>query len=232
MAEEFIRAGEIELCYESFGDPDHPPVLLVMGLGTQMIAWHEDFCRQTAGHGYRVIRFDNRDCGRSTHLNHVRPPTLRQLATRDRSAAAYTLADMAGDAAGLLEALDVESAHVVGASMGGMIGQSLASHQPERVRSLVSIMSTTGGRFVGQPATRLLPILLRSRPSDRAACVERSVSLFRMIGSPGFERDEDELRELAGRGFDREPSSAELAQLADDPDDLGPLVGWHDAGFD
>jgi pimeloyl-ACP methyl ester carboxylesterase len=208
VGEQLARVGEVELCYETFGDPGQPPVLLVMGLGTQMIAWHEDFCTGIAEHGYHVIRFDNRDCGRSTHLDHARPPTVKQLVTRDASAAAYTLADMASDTAGLLDHLGVDSAHVVGVSMGGMIAQTLASSHPERVRSLVSIMSTTGGRFVGQPAPRVLPVLLRQRPSEREAYVERSVALYGMIGSPGFERDEDELRELAGRAFDRDASSA------------------------
>src|SRR3954470_9253181 len=143
MAEETCTVGDVELCYERFGDPSDPALLLVMGLGTQMIGWHEEFCPTLAGRGFHVIRFDNRDIGRSTKLSHLPPPTLRQIVLRDKRAAGYTLSDMAGDAVGLLDRLGIERAHVVGASMGGMIAQTIAIEPPERVLSLVSIMSTT-----------------------------------------------------------------------------------------
>src|ERR1700753_2783170 len=124
MDEQFCDVGDgITLCYETFGNPSDPTALLIMGLGTQMIAWHEDFCRQFAARGFHVVRFDNRDIGRSTHLRDAPPPTIRQLLLRSKSAAHYRLSDMAEDAAGLLRELDLGPAHVIGASMGGMIAQ-------------------------------------------------------------------------------------------------------------
>ena len=132
MPEQFAKVGEIEICFETFGSRDDPALLLVMGLGTQMVAWPEDFCRQLAGRGYFVIRFDNRDVGRSTHMR-GRPPTLRQLLLRDKRAARYSLADMAADAIGLLDRLGIERAHVAGISMGGMIAQTMTARHPGRV---------------------------------------------------------------------------------------------------
>jgi pimeloyl-ACP methyl ester carboxylesterase len=207
MDERFARVGEIELCYETFGDPADPAMLLVMGLGTQMIGWHEDFCRMLAGRGFHVIRYDNRDIGRSTHIR-ARPPTPRQVVTRDRRAAAYTLEDLATDAAGLLGELGRETAHVVGVSMGGMIAQTLAAARPERVLSLASIMSNTGARWRGQPALRVMPFFLRTRPATRAESVERTLALFRMVGSPAFDRDEAHLRAMSELAFERGPGDA------------------------
>ena len=138
--EQFARVGELDLCYETFGDPDAPPVLLVMGLGSQMVLWDERFCEALAARGFHVIRFDNRDVGRSSILRGLGVPTRTQLFVRSPRGAKYPLDDMAGDAAGLLRGLDIGSAHVVGVSMGGMIAQLLAIHHPRRVRSLVSIM--------------------------------------------------------------------------------------------
>jgi pimeloyl-ACP methyl ester carboxylesterase len=178
-------------------------MLLVMGLGTQMLGWHEEFCEALAGRGFHVIRFDNRDNGRSTKLSHLPAPTLRQLALRDRKAASYSLDDMADDAIGLLDHLDIGRAHVVGASMGGMIAQTIAIRHPDRVLSLVSIMSNTGARLTGQPALGVLPIFLKRAPRTRAAYVDHIVALFETIGSPGFDRDEAEFRALQERAFDR-----------------------------
>jgi pimeloyl-ACP methyl ester carboxylesterase len=178
-------------------------MLLVMGLGTQMLGWHEDFCETLAARGFHVVRFDNRDNGRSTKLSHLPAPTLKQLALRDRKAASYTLDDMADDAIGLLDHLGIERAHVVGASMGGMIAQTIAIRHPDRVLSLVSIMSNTGARLTGQPALGVLPIFLKRAPRTREGYVDHIVQLFDTIGSPGFERDEAELRELQNRAFDR-----------------------------
>jgi pimeloyl-ACP methyl ester carboxylesterase len=201
MPESFCRVGDVELCYETFGDASDPAMLLIMGLGTQMLGWADDFCAQFAGRGFHVIRFDNRDIGRSTLMKGVRPPTLGQILRRDGRAAGYLLADMAGDAVGLLDHLGIDRAHVVGASMGGMIAQTIAARHPERVLSLVSIMSNTGGRFRGQPALRTYPVFLRRSPADREGFIEHIVRLFRVIGSPGF--DEDELRQMLGRSHDR-----------------------------
>jgi pimeloyl-ACP methyl ester carboxylesterase len=206
--EQFADVGDVTLCYETFGDPGDPAVLLVMGLGTQMLAWHPDFCRALAGRGFFVIRYDNRDVGRSTRFDAAPPPTPLELATRRIKRPAYTLPDMAADGAGLLEALGVGAAHVVGASMGGMIAQVMAAEHPDRVRSLVSIMSTTGHRWKGQPAPRVLPLLLAKPPKTKEESVDRLLRLFRIVGSPGFERDEDELRAMTELSWDRGPSAA------------------------
>jgi pimeloyl-ACP methyl ester carboxylesterase len=203
MSEQFCTVGDVELCYETFGDPGDTPLLLVMGLGTQMIAWREDFCAMLADRGFFVVRYDNRDIGRSTHLRDQPPPTLRQMLTRDRRAAAYTLDDLADDAAGLLDCLGIERAHVVGASMGGMIAQMLTVRHPDRVLTLTSIMSTTGHRLWGQPALKVYPFFIAKRPTDKDEAIERIVKLFGIVGSPGFERDEDDLRALASASFDR-----------------------------
>jgi pimeloyl-ACP methyl ester carboxylesterase len=199
---------DIRLCYETFGDPDDPTVLLVMGLGTQMIAWNDEFCERLADRGFHVVRFDNRDTGRSTHLRHLRPPSLKQLALRDGRAAHYTLEDMADDAVALLDHLDVDKAHVVGASMGGMIAQSLAAHHADRVHSLVSIMSTTGNRWKGQPALRTMPMFLSKPPRDPDAYAERTRKVFNLIGSSGFERDDEAIERLARRSWERGVNSA------------------------
>jgi pimeloyl-ACP methyl ester carboxylesterase len=194
--------GGIRLCYDSFGDPSDPALLLIMGLGTQMVAWHEDFCGKLADEGLHVIRFDNRDVGRSTHIEGAPTPTLPQLLMR-RPPAAYRLEDMAGDTAGLLDGLGIPAAHIVGASMGGMIAQTLAATRPDRVLSLASIMSTTCGRLVGQPALRVMPIFLKQAPREREAFIDHTETLFKTIGSSGIERDDAELREVAGLMYDR-----------------------------
>jgi pimeloyl-ACP methyl ester carboxylesterase len=204
VSEQFCDVGGgITLCYETVGDPADPTALLVMGLGTQMIAWQEDFCRQLAGRGLHVVRFDNRDIGHSTHL-HGRPPTLPQLLLRSKRAGVYTIADMADDAAGLLRELDLAPAHVIGASMGGMIAQTLAARHPESVRSLVSIMSNTGHRWSGQPSPRVYTALLRRAPGGREAFVSHMEGVFKAIGSRGLPRDIDDIRALAGESYDRD----------------------------
>jgi pimeloyl-ACP methyl ester carboxylesterase len=147
-------AGSIEIAYQSFGDRADPPILLVMGLATQMLGWPDEFCRALADRGHFVVRFDNRDIGLSTHMHDAPPPDLTAAFAGDTSSASYTLSDMASDTVGLLDAIGLESTHVVGASMGGMIAQTVAIEHPERVRSLTSIMSTTGDPGVGQPTRR------------------------------------------------------------------------------
>ena len=204
MSEQFCDVGGgITLGYETVGDPSDPTALLVMGLGTQMIAWHEDFCRRLAERGLHVVRFDNRDIGRSTHLE-GRAPSVAQLLRRSRAAAVYTLADMAEDASGLLAELKLAPAHVIGASMGGMIAQTLAARHPEQVRSLVSIMSNTGARWSGQPSPRVYAALLRRAPREREAFVRHMEGVFTAIGSRGALRDLDDVRELAGASYDRD----------------------------
>jgi len=203
VSEEFVDVGrDITLCYERFGDPADPPILLIMGLSTQMIAWHEDFCEQLVERGFQVIRFDNRDIGRSTHLKFP-PPTVGQMIRRRFRPEQYTLSDMADDTAGLIEALHLGPVHAVGVSMGGMIAQMLAAEHPELVRSLTSMLSTTGSRLHGQPHHSILRYLLRPPPRDREGYVERSAEIFGLIGSTRFERDEAYVRERAGRSYDR-----------------------------
>lgn len=204
MPEQLCDVGRgITLCYEDFGDPADPTALLVMGLGTQMIAWHEDLCRALAARGFHVVRFDNRDAGRSTHT-HGRAPTVAQLLRRSRGIARYTLADMAEDAAGLLRELALAPAHVIGASMGGMIAQALAARHPELVRSLVSVMSSTGRRGAGQPALRMYPLLLRRAPREREAFIAHAVALFTAIGSTAIPQDVEDIRALAAISFERD----------------------------
>jgi pimeloyl-ACP methyl ester carboxylesterase len=203
MAESFCRVGDIEICFETFGDPADPAVLLVMGLGTQMLGWHEDFCKDLAGRGFHVIRYDNRDIGRSTILSSAPVPTLGQIVRRDKRAASYTLAEMAADGVGLLDHLGIERAHIVGVSMGGMIAQTIAARRPERVLSLTSIMSSTGSRWRGQPALRTYRQFLRPVSTDRATYIAQTAALFDIIGSPGFDRADEDLRSLLGAMYDR-----------------------------
>jgi pimeloyl-ACP methyl ester carboxylesterase len=220
-------AGDVEIAYETFGSPDDTPLLLVMGLATQMVGWPDEFCRALAERGHYVVRFDNRDIGLSTHLDAAGAPDVMSLFA-GAGTAPYSLADMADDTAALLDALDLESVHVVGASMGGMIAQSLAIRHPERVRSLVSIMSTTGDRSVGSPADVALGVLLAPAARDRDEALQRAVDTYRVIGSPGFEFDEAALRERAGLSFDRAYDPAGVArQLAAilTTDDRTPHLG-------
>jgi pimeloyl-ACP methyl ester carboxylesterase len=204
VSEQFCDVGRgVTLCYETFGEPSDPTALLVMGLGTQMVAWHEDFCRELAGRGLHVVRFDNRDIGRSTHMAGS-PPTIPQLLLRSKRAASYTLTDMADDAAGLLRELGLAPAHVIGASMGGMIAQTLAANHPSLVRSLVSIMSNTGARRSGQPSLRIYSVFLRRPPREREAFIAHMERLFTAIGSRDLPQDLDDLRELAAISFDRD----------------------------
>ncbi len=208
MSEQKCDVGRgITLCYEAFGDAGDPPILLVMGLGTQMIAWHEDFCRELASRGYYVVRFDNRDIGHSTHLRGA-PPTRTQLLTRSRRAARYSLADMAEDAAGLLRELGLAPAHVVGASMGGMIAQTIAARHPRSVRSLVSIMSNTGSLLSGQPSLRVYSTFLREAPRERDAYIRHMTAVFALIGSPAPRRDLAQVRELIANSYDRDHDPA------------------------
>jgi pimeloyl-ACP methyl ester carboxylesterase len=203
MTELTCTVGDLDIAYETFGDPSDPALLLVMGLGTQMLGWHEDLCSAIAARGFYVIRFDNRDVGRSTALRDLPVPKLWQLALRSKRAAAYTLEDMADDGFGLLDTLGIERAHIVGASMGGMIAQTMAYRRPERVLSLVSIMSNTGALRSGQPRLSTYGLLLGTPPRGREEAIEHTVKVFTKIGSPGFPRDEAELRRMAAQSYDR-----------------------------
>jgi pimeloyl-ACP methyl ester carboxylesterase len=207
MAEERATANGIELAYETIGDPSNPPLLLVMGLGTQLIHWDLELCELFAERGFYVIRFDNRDAGRSTYVD-APVPNIRRAMAGLKIDAPYLLDDMADDAFGLLDHLGIEAAHVAGASMGGMIAQTMAIRRPERVLSLTSIMSTTGERRAGRPKMRVWGVLLRRAPRDKEAAVEYFVRVFRMIGSKGFPADEDRIRAHAAEAYDRGHSPA------------------------
>ncbi len=202
----------VELCYQEMGDPDGEPLLLVMGLATQMIAWDEEFCALLAERGFRVIRFDNRDIGRSTKLEAAGVAGRFDMLVGRRGSAPYLLRDMATDTFGLMDHLGIGSAHLVGASMGGMIAQTAAIERPERIRSLTSIMSTTGSRRVGHPSYRTFGLLLGERPRKREEMIERVVKTFKVIGSPGYPFEEERVRELAGRSYDRGHSAAGIAR--------------------
>ncbi|HET6998181.1 MAG TPA: alpha/beta hydrolase [Solirubrobacterales bacterium] len=201
-------ANGIELSYQEMGDPDGEPLLLVMGLATQMIAWDETFCGMLAERGFRVIRFDNRDIGRSTRIESAGIPSRADLFIGRRSSAPYLLRDMAADTVGLMDHLGIESAHLMGASMGGMVIQTTAIEHPERVRSLVSMMSNTGSRWTGMPSRRAMAVLLSRPPRGREAAIERAVKTFKVIGSPGYPFEEERVRQISGRSYDRGHSAA------------------------
>lgn len=209
------RSG-IEIEYDEFGSPEAAPVVLVMGLGAQMILWDEAFCEGLVARGYRAIRFDNRDIGLSTHLREAGVPNVMEaLVAAARGGpvdAPYTLADMADDVVALLDELGLESAHVVGASMGGMIAQTLAIRRPERLRTLTSIMSTTGARDLPQARPEAIQALLVPPPAEREANIARMVEVMRTIGSPGFPFEEERARAIAARCFDRSYDPAGFAR--------------------
>jgi pimeloyl-ACP methyl ester carboxylesterase len=206
--ERIAPANGIELAYQEMGDADGQPLLLVMGLATQMLAWDEGFCSLLAERGFRVVRFDNRDIGRSTRIESAGVPRRVDMMLGRRASAPYLLRDMAADTTGLMDHLGIDSAHVVGASMGGMIVQTMAIEQPERVRSMVSIMSNTGSRWTGMPSRKAMAVLLGRPPRGREQAIERAVKTFKVIGSPGFPLDEERLRDVSGRSYDRGHSAA------------------------
>ncbi|WP_102145264.1 alpha/beta fold hydrolase [Mycobacterium hubeiense] len=205
----------IRLCYEQFGDPVDPPIVLIAGLGQQLHSWPIGFVTALAERGYHVIRFDNRDVGRSTHLSFP-PPNPLAILRGGSHPRQYHLGDMARDTVGLLDALGYRDAHLVGISMGGMIAQTVTAHHPGRVRSLTSIMSNTGAPRIGRPAlSTWLRMATRRPPRTRADAVEQAVRMFKHIGSHGFPFDEAWIREKAGTDWDRDPTSDGVArQLA------------------
>ncbi|MDX6623147.1 MAG: hypothetical protein QOE75_1079 [Solirubrobacterales bacterium] len=210
--EKTASANGIEIAYQEMGDPDGEPLLLVMGLATQMIAWHPDFCGLLAERGFRVIRFDNRDIGRSTKIRSAGVPSRLDMLAGRRAAAPYLLSDMARDSFGLMDHLGIGSAHVAGASMGGMIAQTMAINNPARVRSLTSIMSTTGRRFTGMPTLKAFGILFGGPPKDRDQVIERAVKTFKVIGSPAYPFEEERIRDIAATSYDRGHSAAGVAR--------------------
>ncbi|MEM7351785.1 MAG: alpha/beta hydrolase [Acidobacteriota bacterium] len=252
---QYAPVNGLRFAYETFGDPEDRPLLLIMGLASQMLIWHDDFCAQLAKAGHFVVRFDNRDVGLSSRCRDLgRPSLLRATFAAHRGRpvrAAYTLDDMAGDAIGLLETLEIDRAHLMGASMGGMIAQAAAIRYPERVASLTSLMSTTGDPRLPRPTWKATRMLLRRPPRQKDAFADYSVQLWRTIGSPGYPFDETGIRQrseqifergLAGSGAarqmvaiiahgDRTPKLTELSLPAlvihGQADPLVPVAGGH-----
>jgi pimeloyl-ACP methyl ester carboxylesterase len=198
------HANGVELEYETVGDPAGRPLLLVQGLGAQLTSVEDGLCQELASRGFLVIRYDNRDAGLSTWFDHARPVNLAAVWGGDHSSLAYTLEDMADDAAGVLDAAGVDAAHVAGISLGGMIAQLLATRHRARVRSLASIMSTTGDRAVGQPTGEAASVLVSSMPRDRERFIEQAVANNRAISTgTAYPFDEEAVRSGAARGYDR-----------------------------
>lgn len=192
----------IQIAHEAYGEPDGIPVLLVMGLGTQMLAWPDEFCVGLARQGHRVVRFDNRDVGLSSHFDEAPAQPFRSLF--GLSTPAYRMVDMASDAIGLIESLGWASCHVVGVSMGGMIAQNIVLIRPDLVRSLVSLSSTTGSLLVGKPRPDVLAAILLARPATgREGAIGNSLAMYRRIRSIGFPAEEDRIRLIAGIAYDR-----------------------------
>ncbi|HWE54259.1 MAG TPA: alpha/beta fold hydrolase [Acidimicrobiales bacterium] len=198
-------ANGIEIEYDEHGSPDDPVILLIMGLSAQMTMWREEFVAELTGRGFRVIRFDNRDIGLSTFFDDAGLPDLASaMLTGQMPAAPYSLADMADDAAGLLDALGIGAAHIVGASMGGMIAQTFAIRHPDKTVTLCSIMSTTGNPGVGQPDPALVgEMFLAAPPTSAAEAEEAGVRATALIGSPGYPADEARVREYARSAYER-----------------------------
>ncbi len=208
-AERKVQTNGIEIAYDIFGDPQAPPLILIMGFTMQMIAWEEDYCRGLATRGYRVIRFDNRDVGHSTWLEKAGVPNLREVGTAlfqgKTPKVPYLLLDMARDVVGLMDALQIEAAHLVGMSMGGMIAQTLAIHFPERVKTLTS-QSSTPWSFdpaLKRPTPEAQAVLVKPIPTDRDHFVEASIHAWEVIGGPHMPAGESLLRRRAERFYER-----------------------------
>jgi pimeloyl-ACP methyl ester carboxylesterase len=194
----------VELCYRTYGDPTGEPMLLIMGLGSPLNWWDPELCSMLVRRGYFVVAFDNRDVGRSSKVpGRVTRAMLVRAFTGLPARAPYSMGDLAGDAFALLDHLGIDSAHVVGVSMGGMIAQTMAIEQPARVRSLTSIMSTTGRRRVGWQHPKLFPALLRPLRPGREAYGDSSVEMWKLIGSPGYRGTEERVRAIADETYDR-----------------------------
>jgi pimeloyl-ACP methyl ester carboxylesterase len=224
--EQLVSANNLHINYDSFGDKSHPAIVLIMGLATQMIYWDEQFCKLLASQGYWVIRFDNRDNGKSTWLDSIPPPTSLALLTnavfKRPLGATYLLSDMMQDTVGLLDALQLESAHIVGASMGGMIAQEIAIHHPHRVKSLTSIMSTTGNRKLPKPSAAFSFKMLKPPPKDVDKAVTYGMHVWRMIQGNYYPFDQPKVLGLITRalqrGFNPSGNTRQLAAILDSPD--------------
>jgi len=201
------KANNIEIEYATFGDPSSKPLLLVMGLGSQMIRWDEDLIDEFVKCGFHVIIFDNRDIGLSTKFEEAGIPNVMKAIgasmKREKVESAYLLKDMADDAVGLLDALGIEKAHICGVSMGGMIVQTIAINHPSRVLSLTSIMSTTGDPNLPQARPKAMKILMTPAPAERADYIEYAVGMWKILWGSGFPYDEEKVRKQAAKDYDR-----------------------------
>jgi pimeloyl-ACP methyl ester carboxylesterase len=201
------RANEIDIAYETYGNSSKPAMLLIMGLGYQMMFWDEEFCTQLSSRGYFVIRFDNRDCGLSTWLKDAGTPDIPAMkalmAERKKTRSPYSLLDMANDIKGLLDAVGIKSAHIVGRSMGGMIGQMMAIHHPERIKTLTSIMSSTSDPKLPPPKSDVLSVLLEPEPGDKEGFINHSVRVMNMLSGSRYQIDEDRVRKWALDSYQR-----------------------------
>jgi pimeloyl-ACP methyl ester carboxylesterase len=202
-----VKANGIQIEYDTFGKSSSAPLLLIMGLGSQMILWDEEFCERVAAKGHFVVRFDNRDVGLSTKLHKAGIPNVMKAMTAlmqgERIESPYSIDDMAEDSVGLLDALGIDKAHICGASMGGMIAQTIAMRHPARVASLTSIMSSTGAPTLPRAKPEVMMLLLTPPPQEREACIEHGLKLWRTISGPGFHFDEQWIRTRVARSYDR-----------------------------
>jgi pimeloyl-ACP methyl ester carboxylesterase len=224
-----IRVNDLDIAYETFGSPTDPPLLLVMGLGTQMVAWPDPLCTGLAERGHYVIRFDNRDVGLSSHLDGVHPPSYLDVVLRGKKPP-YTIEDMAQDALGLLDGLGIDQVHLVGASMGGFIAQSMALARPERVATLTLMMTSTGSRLVGNPKPDVFVKFLRRRVArDRASAHTAALEIAEIIRSKGYAFDaeyfDSQFNTAYERGYDFEGYLRQLAAVGGQPNRTKRLRG-------
>jgi pimeloyl-ACP methyl ester carboxylesterase len=224
--EQLVASNNIHINFDSFGDKSDPAILLIMGLATQMIYWDEQFCKLLASQGYWVIRFDNRDNGKSTWLDPIPPPTsialLKNALFKRPLGASYLLSDMMSDTVGLLDALDLESAHIVGASMGGMIAQEIAIRHPQRVKSLTSIMSTTGNRKLPKPSIAFSFKMLKPAPRDVDKAIAYGMHVWRLIQGHHYPFEQQKvlglIKRALQRGFNPAGNTRQLAAILDSAD--------------
>ena len=202
-----VTANGIQIEYETFGENTSPPLLLVIGLGGQMIFWEEKLCKQLAEEGLYVIRFDNRDSGLSTKFDEAGVPDIMEVFTArmkgEEITAPYTLDDMADDSVGLLETLGIEKAHICGMSMGAAIAQTIAIRHPSYVLSLISIYGTTGNPELPQPKPEVFNVFITPPPEEREACIQHFINGFKTLAGPGFPFDEEWHRKIADQSYDR-----------------------------
>ena len=223
-----LAANGLEIAYQTFGDPAHPPMVLVMGLGTQMLGWPEALCRDLAAQGFYVVRFDNRDSGESTHLVELGTPDVVKVALH-RQRALYAIEDMATDTMAFIDALGLGRVHLIGASMGGFIAQAVAVRAPSRLASLTLFMTSTGSRRVGYASRKVVTAVLRTRPAaGRAGAIQASIDMYRLIGSRDYPIEPEFAHELAGqsydRGYDPAGSARQLAAIVVQPNRRAALA--------